>query len=128
MNKVHSILQTVALSLLLIGSAHAGKAAPANKAAVVAASSTAGHARSSHSKPMMKVNINSADAGAIEQALINIGPSKAAAIVAYRKQHGAFRTPDQLAEVKGVGLKTVEKNRDRIVVGGIAAAAPATRR
>jgi competence protein ComEA len=128
MNKVHSMLQTVALSLLLIGSAHAGKAAPANKATVVAASSTASHGRSAHSKPAMKVNINTADAGAIEQALINIGPSKAAAIVAYRKQHGAFRTPDQLAEVKGVGLKTVEKNRDRIVVGGVAAAAAPTAR
>ncbi len=132
MNKVHSMLQTVALSLLLIGSAHAGKAAHANKAAVVAASSTAGHARSAHgsahSKPMMKVNINTADAGAINQALINIGPSKASAIVAYRKQHGAFRTPDQLAEVKGVGLKTVEKNRDRIVIGGAAATAPTAKR
>lgn len=128
MNKMHSMLQTVALSLLLIGSAHAGKAAHANKATVVAASSTSSHSRSAHAKPMMKVNINTADAGAINQALINIGPSKAAAIVAYRKQHGAFRTPDQLAEVKGVGLKTVEKNRDRIVVGGVAAAAPTAKR
>jgi competence protein ComEA len=76
---------------------------------------------------MMKVNINSADADAIQQALINIGPSKAAAIVAYRKQHGAFRSADQLAEVKGVGLKTVEKNRDRIVVGGAVAATPVRR-
>ena len=133
MNNVKSILQTIALSLLLIGGAHAstGKAAPANKAAVVAASSTASHARSAHAKPSgkpaMKVNINTADAAAINQALINIGPSKAAAIVAYRKQHGAFHTAEQLAEVKGVGLKT-EKNRDRIVVGGVAAAAPAAKR
>ena len=128
MNKMHSMLQTVALSLLLIGSAHAGKAAHANKATVVAASSTSSHSRSAHAKPMMKVNINTADAGAINQALINIGPSKAAAIVAYRKQHGAFRTPDQLAEVKGVGLKTIEKNRERIVVGGIAATTPTAKR
>ncbi len=134
MNNFKSILQTVALSLLLIGGAHAstGKAAPANKAAVVAAGSTAGHARPAHGKPSgkpaMKVNINTADATAINQALINIGPSKAAAIVAYRKQHGAFHTAEQLAEVKGVGLKTIEKNRDRIVVGGVAATAPAAKR
>jgi competence ComEA-like helix-hairpin-helix protein len=130
MNKIHSMLHTVALSLLLIGSAHAGKAVHANKAAVVAATSTASHARSAHAKPAgkpaMKVNINTADAAAINEALINIGPSKAAAIVAYRKQHGAFRSADQLAEVKGVGLKTVEKNRDRIVVGGVASAAAPT--
>ena len=53
--------------------------------------------------------------------LVNIGPSKAEAIVAYRKANGAFKSAEQLATVKGVGLKTVEKNRDRIVVAGGAA-------
>jgi competence protein ComEA len=33
-----------------------------------------------------------------------------------------FKSAEQLALVKGIGLKTIEKNRDRIVVG---AAAPA---
>ena len=118
-SKFTSVLQTLALSLLLTSGAHAaGKPMPANKAAVTAAS--AGKA----SAAMQKVNINTADAAAIDQALINIGPSKAAAIVAYRKEHGAFRSADQLAEVKGIGLKTVEKNRDRIVIGTVAAAAP----
>jgi competence protein ComEA len=65
-----------------------------------------------------KVNINTADAATIDRVLLNIGPSKAEAIVAYRKQNGAFKSPDQLAQVKGIGLKTIEKNRDRIVVGG----------
>ncbi|MBF6022686.1 ComEA family DNA-binding protein [Lysobacter niastensis] len=74
-----------------------------------------------------KVNINTADAATIDRVLLNIGASKAEAIVAYRKANGPFRSPDQLALVKGVGLKTVEKNRDRIVVGG-AAAAPAARK
>lgn len=68
-----------------------------------------------------KVNINTADAATIDRVLLNIGPSKAEAIVAYRKQNGAFKSPDQLAQVKGIGLKTIEKNRDRIVVGGGAA-------
>lgn len=70
-----------------------------------------------------KVNINTADAATIDRVLLNVGPAKAEAIVAYRKQHGAFKSPEQLAQVKGIGLKTVEKNRDRIAVGG----APATR-
>ncbi len=126
MNKFTTMLQTVAISLLLIGGAHAStsKATHANKATVVASGTAASHAKSTHAKsttkPMMKVNINNADAAAINQGLLNIGPSKAAAIVAYRKQHGAFKTADQLAEVKGIGLKTVEKNRDRIVVGAVA--------
>ncbi len=128
MNRVNSMLQTVALSLLLIGGAYAGagKAVPANKATVVAAATTASHGKAT-SKAVMKVNINTADAATIDQALLNVGPSKADAIVAYRKQHGAFRTADQLAEVKGIGLKTVEKNRDRIVIGSVAAA-PAAKR
>lgn len=65
-----------------------------------------------------KVNINTADAAALDRVLLNVGPAKAAAIVSYRKANGAFRSAEQLALVKGIGLKTVEKNRDRIVVGG----------
>ena len=135
MNKVTAMLQTVALSLLLVGGAQAGKATTANKAAVVASASTASHSRSSKSpkapkqaKAAQKVNINTADAAAIDEALLDIGPSKAAAIVAYRKQHGAFHSADELASVKGIGLKTIAKNRDRIVVGGGVAAASTTKR
>lgn len=116
--KFATMLQTLALSLLLTSGAYAaGKPMHANKAAVTTAPS---------GKPgsaLLKVNINTADAAAIDQAMLNIGPSKAAAIVAYRKEHGAFRSIDQLAEVKGIGLKTIEKNRDRIVIGPVAAAA-----
>ena len=64
------------------------------------------------------VNINTADAATLDRVLVNIGPAKAQAIVDYRRANGAFRSPEQLAMVKGVGLKTVERNRDRIVVGG----------
>ena len=72
-----------------------------------------------------KVNLNTADAATIDRVLLNVGPAKAQAIVDYRKKNGAFRTPEDLARVKGSGLKTVEKNRDRIVVGPARAAAPA---
>lgn len=65
-----------------------------------------------------KVNINTADAAAIAEALNGVGPAKAEAIVAHRKANGAFKSADQLAEVKGIGLSTVEKNRDRIEVAG----------
>ncbi len=62
------------------------------------------------------VDINTADAATLNEVLVNVGPSKAQAIVDYRDEHGPFKSPDQLAQVKGIGLKTVEKNRDRIVV------------
>ena len=71
------------------------------------------------------VNINTADAASLAANLTGVGPAKAQAIVDYRKANGAFRSPEQLALVKGIGLKTVEKNRDRIVVG---AARPAAAR
>ncbi len=63
-----------------------------------------------------KVNINIADATEIAQALTNIGPAKAKAIVEFRAVNGAFRSVEQLAMVKGIGLATIEKNRDRIVL------------
>src|SRR5207342_3291441 len=74
-----------------------------------------------------RVNINTADAATLDRVLVNVGPSKAEAIVAYRKANGAFRSADQLASVKGIGLATIEKNRDRIVVAGGVAAAPAAK-
>lgn len=71
-----------------------------------------------------KVNINTADAATIDRVLLNVGPAKAEAIVAHRKANGPFRSAEQLALVKGIGLKTVEKNRDRIVIGAPASAPP----
>ena len=71
------------------------------------------------------VNINTADAATIDRVLVNVGPAKAESIVAYRKANGAFRSAEQLALVKGIGLKTVEKNRDRIALGAARPAAKA---
>ncbi|NZA27500.1 ComEA family DNA-binding protein [Luteimonas sp. SJ-92] len=67
-----------------------------------------------------KVNINTADAAALERVLVNVGAAKAEAIVEHRKAHGAFRSLDELATVKGIGLKTVERNRERIELGNTA--------
>ncbi len=75
-----------------------------------------------------KVNINTADAATIDAVLLNVGPSKAQAIVDYRKSNGPFKSPEALAMVKGIGLKTIEKNRGRIEVGRSAGAGkPAAR-
>lgn len=75
-----------------------------------------------------KVNINTADAATIDRVLLNVGPAKAEAIVAHRKANGAFRSMEQLALVKGIGLKTVEKNRDRIVLGSVPAKRPVAKK
>ena len=68
-----------------------------------------------------QVDINKADAATLDRVLVNIGEAKAEAIVAHRKANGPFRSAEQLAEVRGIGLRTVESNRDRIVLGSVRA-------
>ncbi len=58
-----------------------------------------------------QVDINTADAETISAELNGIGLSKAKAIVEYREKHGPFRSVEDLSLVKGIGEKTVEKNR-----------------
>jgi competence protein ComEA len=62
------------------------------------------------------VNVNTADPMAIAEALNGVGPSKAEAIVAYREQHGGFRSVDELLDVKGIGEKTIADNREDILL------------
>lgn len=62
-----------------------------------------------------KISLNSATAEQLDQ-LDGIGPSKAAAIIRYREEHGPFRSVDELANVPGIGEKTLEKFRDRLTV------------
>jgi competence protein ComEA len=62
------------------------------------------------------VNVNTASAAEIATALNGVGLKKAEAIVEYREQHGPFRSADELIKVKGIGLATVEKNREMIRV------------
>ena len=62
------------------------------------------------------VNINTASATEIAEALVGVGQSKAEAIIAYRKEHGPFKTADDLVLVKGIGEKTVAKNLNDIVI------------
>ena len=62
------------------------------------------------------VNINSASAEEISESLKGIGLSKAELIVEYRKTHGSFTHVDELVNVKGVGLRTIDKNRGMILL------------
>jgi competence protein ComEA len=72
------------------------------------------------------VDINTADAATLDRVLDNVGAVKAEAIVAYREANGPFKSPEQLALVTGIGLKTVERNLDRITVGPAGASTAAT--
>jgi competence protein ComEA len=57
------------------------------------------------------VNINTADAATIARELKGVGLTRAAAIVDYRGKHGPFKSADELALVKGIGQKAIDKNR-----------------
>ncbi|HEY6546024.1 MAG TPA: helix-hairpin-helix domain-containing protein [Dokdonella sp.] len=72
-----------------------------------------------------QVDINHADARTLAESLDGIGLVKAEAIVAYRTVHGPFRRPEDLTRVRGIGSKTVEANRDAIVIVGAHADAAA---
>ncbi|MCY4268937.1 MAG: helix-hairpin-helix domain-containing protein [Gammaproteobacteria bacterium] len=63
-----------------------------------------------------QIDINTADAAAIAAALDGVGLVKAQEIVAYREMFGAFKTVDELMEVKGIGPGTLARNRDRIAL------------
>ncbi len=61
------------------------------------------------------VDIN--NASKIElMSLKGIGTKKADTIISYRKNH-CFKDAQSLTEVKGIGVKTVAKNRAEIKVG-----------
>ena len=60
------------------------------------------------------ININTADQATLE-SIPYIGPTKAAAIIEYRKNH-PFKSIEDLANVKGIGMKTVEKIKELISV------------
>ena len=62
------------------------------------------------------VNINTADAETIAAELKGVGLSKARAIVEYREKHGPFKSPGDLSLVKGIGERTVDRNRSDIQV------------
>ena len=64
--------------------------------------------------PTGQVDINTASAETLAEAIHGVGLKRAQAIVLYREQHGAFSSVDQLAQVQGIGTKTVEKNRARL--------------
>lgn len=61
------------------------------------------------------VNINTATAQELA-SLNGIGPAKAQAIVEYREKNGPFKSVNDLAKVKGLGAKTVEKLGKEITI------------
>lgn len=71
---------------------------------------------SSHLALAEVVNINTADATVLAENIVGVGKKKAMQIVAFRDQHGPFKSVDELTQVKGIGLKLVNNNRHNLTV------------
>lgn len=83
---------------------------PAGYAAVAADNPTA----ASTQQQTQSVNINTADAATLAGTLKGVGLKKAEAIVAYRDEHGPFKSVDDLVNVKGIGEKSLEQFRSYV--------------
>ena len=62
---------------------------------------------------MAKISVNSASLDELV-TLPGVGKKKAEAIIAYREKYGNFTSIEQLAEVKGIGSKMVDKLKDKV--------------
>ncbi|OGT47719.1 MAG: hypothetical protein A3F17_04135 [Gammaproteobacteria bacterium RIFCSPHIGHO2_12_FULL_41_15] len=58
------------------------------------------------------IHLNKANAEQLE-TIIGIGESKAKSIIAYREEHGPFKTLADLANVKGISEKTLVKLQEK---------------
>ena len=96
-------LPMFALALILVT---LSTAAMADNAPVVAATAAAG-----------VININPADAAQLA-LLPRVGEKAAQRIIAYRTEHGPFKTTSDLMQVKGVGAKTFELMSPYLAVDG----------
>lgn len=79
--------------------------------------------RAASEAPAARLDLNRASRA--ELALLpGVGPSRAQGIDDYRRQHGPFRSVDDLRKVAGVGPKTLERVRPRVFVAASAVIAP----
>ena len=64
------------------------------------------------------VNVNTASAEELAEGLKGVGATKAEAIIEYRNANGKFMHIDELVNVKGIGIRTVDLNREVITLEG----------
>lgn len=62
------------------------------------------------------VNINTATAPELAEAMTGVGALIAAQVVEHRLVYGPFRSVEALAEVRGIGAATVARHRNRLTV------------
>lgn len=63
------------------------------------------------------VNINTAGAEILADAIDGVGVKRAQRIIRYRDENGPFKSVDDLLNVQGIGERILEQSRDRLSVG-----------
>ena len=81
----------------------------------LAAGSPPAHAPKAPKTPAHAINLNTASATELMQ-LPHIGEKTAERIVLFRKEHGAFKRPEEVMAVKGVGEKAFARLRPYLLV------------
>jgi len=76
--------------------------------------------------PAGKVNINTASAEQLT-TLPGVGPKLAARILEYRQKSGAFKSVQELMNVRGIGEKNLKKIEQYLSTGDSAARSGATK-
>ena len=85
---------------------------PARGATVAAAGSVASTSASG-APPSAPINLNTATPEQLDQ-LDGVGPATAQKILAWRKEHGGFRSVDDLKQISGIGPKRFESLKDKV--------------
>lgn len=93
-----------------------GESAGPEIVSVTAGTGDGGRAGAGGGRAGAPLDVNTADAAALEE-LPGIGPALAAAIVEHRRQSGPFTTVDELVEVSGIGPAKLEQIRPLATVG-----------
>ncbi len=118
--KIRERCGSLALAVLLLtGGAMGGRFAAAEQgyadlSALPAPTMVTG---SGHAQREGQIDINRATAEELDK-LPGIGPTRAAAIIAWREEHGPFRYPEDLLQVKGIGETILAGLLDQVTVGG----------
>ncbi|MBA3536895.1 MAG: helix-hairpin-helix domain-containing protein [Tatlockia sp.] len=66
------------------------------------------------SKISTKIDLNKADALALSKSFKGIGKKRAEAIVKYREEHGKFKSVEDLAKVKGFGIRFIDSHLSQL--------------
>jgi competence protein ComEA len=82
-------------------------------AAAVTGDAAAGASAGEAAAPQPPVSLNSATAAQLD-TLDGVGPATAQKILDWRREHGGFRSIDDLGEVPGIGPKRLAALRDKV--------------